>query len=471
MVAVGGAVFYKCGLSLMTQFFKFLIAGLLNSSIGYSIIFFCMYLLGVSAVVSNIIGYLCGLIISYALNRHFIFKSTSKSRIEIVRFLFVFLVAYVFNLGMLLVLIQYVKINEGLAQVFAGSVYVLTTFIMNKYYVFRNHLRSNFLNTNLSKKGPLFLFFGYGSEYTLHDLFVYMKGKGDDCLEIDMLTHEDVVGALKALLDKEIVLMTSAHLLYDDKNFFFYKSHRKIVSVLHIISTLKPRLSVYYPHDLNDPIKVEEIPYLPLFDLFLSPLENLKYLEKYLPVVPVGWIKCQPKTKRVMPEKFNVSRAVFFTGAYQFYLKQGFDVFYETYKPLFDAGVAVKFPKWNENHLFESFLRERGVNVYPSEANSIHVMEENDIIYTQALSSVNIEACALGKRVCYIKNLFLDGKVPEVELKDVGTITYVDSPAEAASLPKEELTANMRSMCFFDFVAAREAVWDYYFIKSKLQHD
>lgn len=49
----------------------------------------------------------------------------------------VFLIAYATNFLVLLVLIHKLNLNEGLSQVLAGIVYVATSFIMNKYYVFK----------------------------------------------------------------------------------------------------------------------------------------------------------------------------------------------------------------------------------------------------------------------------------------------------------------------------------------------
>ena len=124
----------------MNQFVKFILVGIANTSLGYAVIFSCMYLVGLSAVNSNIIGYFVGLTISYALNRGFIFKSQSKPKSEFARFLAVFLFAYLANLGVLISLLRYSDVNEGVAQVLAGLFYVFTTFLLNKYYVFRNLL-------------------------------------------------------------------------------------------------------------------------------------------------------------------------------------------------------------------------------------------------------------------------------------------------------------------------------------------
>jgi hypothetical protein len=309
-----------------------------------------------------------------------------------------------------------------------------------------------------SASRPLFLFFGYGAEYSLHDLHEYMTAEGDQCVEIDMLTHPDTEGALKSLVQCGVVFITSAHLLYDLTNFFFYRTDRAVVSPLHVISTLEPTASVYYPHDLKDPIKPEEIPYLPLFDLLLSPTEALDRHKNLLHTETVGWIKRQPRRSAAEPESANPSRRVFFPGSYQYWLNRGISGFVEHYAPLFDAGVAIKLPRWHDNGVFEDALRSRGVRTYPSEANSIHVMEANDVVYTEALSSVGVEACGLGKRVCYIRNKELDYRDPIAEFAGVGRIRFVESPDEASRQALDSLPMNTAQLGYFDFHGARAAI-------------
>lgn len=120
----------------MKQLIKFLVVGALNTLLGYAVIFACMYLLGLSALLSNVIGYAFGLVLSYVLNRKVTFQSTSKSKAEVFRFLLVFLIAYFANFCVLLMLIHVWKFHEGVSQLVAGVVYVLFSFVLNKYYVF-----------------------------------------------------------------------------------------------------------------------------------------------------------------------------------------------------------------------------------------------------------------------------------------------------------------------------------------------
>jgi len=121
----------------VTFFSKFIIVGLLNSVLGYCVIFSSMYLMKISPEASNIMGYSIGLVMSYFLNRNFTFKSNLAKRREFFRFLTVFYMAYGANFFMLLLLIYSFKANYALSQVLAGAVYFLVSFFMNKHYVFK----------------------------------------------------------------------------------------------------------------------------------------------------------------------------------------------------------------------------------------------------------------------------------------------------------------------------------------------
>ena len=121
----------------MKQFFRFLTVGVFNTLLGYCIIFACMYLVKMSPESSNVAGYGFCLFVSYFLHRNFTFNSKQRKRDEVTPFLVVFLIAYASNFLALIVFIHKLSFNEGLSQIFAGVVYVATSFILNKYYVFK----------------------------------------------------------------------------------------------------------------------------------------------------------------------------------------------------------------------------------------------------------------------------------------------------------------------------------------------
>lgn len=120
----------------MRQLLRFAFVGIANTALGYAVIFTCMYLAGLGAVASNVAGYAVGLVVSYVLNRNFTFRSAAAPRREIVRFVAIFLIAYLANLGVLMLLIRHAGMHEGVAQVVAGIVYFGLSFVLSKYYVF-----------------------------------------------------------------------------------------------------------------------------------------------------------------------------------------------------------------------------------------------------------------------------------------------------------------------------------------------
>lgn len=121
----------------MRQLLRYGAVGVINTGLGYVVIFACMYLVGLGPVASNVAGYAVGLVVSYSLNRRFTFRSTGARRAEMVRFLVIFLLAYFANLGVLVALTRTFGVHDGLAQVLAGGVYFGLSYLLNKYYVFR----------------------------------------------------------------------------------------------------------------------------------------------------------------------------------------------------------------------------------------------------------------------------------------------------------------------------------------------
>ncbi len=122
----------------MTQLARFISVGILNTTLGYLVIFFCMYKLNLSPEISNACGYGVGLIASYTLNKLFTFKSVGAHSSEFFRFISAFGVAYFLNLMVLMVLVYGVGMHEAISQLLAGLFYAATSFFLNKNFVFAN---------------------------------------------------------------------------------------------------------------------------------------------------------------------------------------------------------------------------------------------------------------------------------------------------------------------------------------------
>lgn len=115
---------------------RFLIVGLANTSVGLLIIYLGKWLMGLDDIAANMVGYSCGLILSFVLNKRWSFRYSGSSGPALFRFFLVILVAYLLNLGLTLVAINSLGINSYFAQALGVVPYTVITYFGSRYYVF-----------------------------------------------------------------------------------------------------------------------------------------------------------------------------------------------------------------------------------------------------------------------------------------------------------------------------------------------
>lgn len=120
----------------MNEFGRFLVVGVANSVLGYAVIFGLMLGAGWSPEVSNVSGYALGLTVSYVLNRSFTFRSRAKHLGEVSRFLIVFGIAFGLNLIVLALCVRVLGVADWISQIIAGVVYVASSYLLNRNFVF-----------------------------------------------------------------------------------------------------------------------------------------------------------------------------------------------------------------------------------------------------------------------------------------------------------------------------------------------
>jgi len=116
-------------------FTRYCLIGIINTLVGYGIIFSLLFL-NVNYIVSNSIGYAVGISVSYYLNKFHNFKSTGKPVFEFPRFCTVCLTGYALNILILMVLVEFFHINTYYAVVIAGVAYTVTTYLVLRSFVF-----------------------------------------------------------------------------------------------------------------------------------------------------------------------------------------------------------------------------------------------------------------------------------------------------------------------------------------------
>jgi len=80
---------------------RFLLVGIVNAISGYTLIILLYSLLNFHFYIANFFGYLFGLIISFILNRKFVFKAKGKIKFQFLKFLFSFFLSYFLNIFVL----------------------------------------------------------------------------------------------------------------------------------------------------------------------------------------------------------------------------------------------------------------------------------------------------------------------------------------------------------------------------------
>lgn len=117
------------------SFVKYGVIGLVNTIIGYGLIFTFMYL-GILAEISNFLGYFVGFFVSYSLNKKYNFKSQNSHKRDLPKFLISMSIAYIFNLLTLIACYRFFGLNSYLSQIIAGAIYTLSGYILSKIWVF-----------------------------------------------------------------------------------------------------------------------------------------------------------------------------------------------------------------------------------------------------------------------------------------------------------------------------------------------
>ena len=109
--------------------------GILNTIMGFFVIFSAMEF-GFSPIISNILGYVAGLIMGFIVSKKMVFKSDGYIVVESIRYLFSFMVAFSLNLVALYLALNVAAWREVPSQLFAGAIYSVVMYLLSRLLVF-----------------------------------------------------------------------------------------------------------------------------------------------------------------------------------------------------------------------------------------------------------------------------------------------------------------------------------------------
>ena len=114
---------------------KYLCVGIVNSILGYAIIFILIYV-GVIAEISNFLGYFIAIFVSFYLNKYFTFNNGVKNKLQILKFMFSMVISYILNLIVMSFSYRIIEINVYISQILGSFVYTFTGYLLSKNWVF-----------------------------------------------------------------------------------------------------------------------------------------------------------------------------------------------------------------------------------------------------------------------------------------------------------------------------------------------
>ncbi len=123
---------------------RFLLVGIVNAITGYTLIIALYSLLNLNIYLSNLIGYLVGLIISFILNRNFVFKVGGKIINQFIKFIFSFFLSYFLNIFVFYISSEFINLNYYFALLIASLFYSISFFISCNFFTFKRKLSKSF---------------------------------------------------------------------------------------------------------------------------------------------------------------------------------------------------------------------------------------------------------------------------------------------------------------------------------------
>ena len=121
----------------MKKFLRYILTGLINSLATYIISIILLKIFNIILIISNLLGYIVGIFISFNLNRNFVFKSKEvKIKKQFYKFIFACLFSYIINLIFLIFFSYIFQLSDYISQFLSMATYSLSFYILSKKYIF-----------------------------------------------------------------------------------------------------------------------------------------------------------------------------------------------------------------------------------------------------------------------------------------------------------------------------------------------
>lgn len=117
---------------------KFLFVGIANTILGVLIIYAMKWFLAMGDAIANLLGYACGLSLSFLLNSRWTFRYSGPQLPVLIKFLVAISLSYGLNLITVLGAIHLLQIDGYLAHLLGIPPYTIFSYLCSRFLVFKS---------------------------------------------------------------------------------------------------------------------------------------------------------------------------------------------------------------------------------------------------------------------------------------------------------------------------------------------
>lgn len=124
------------------EIINYLVFGILTTLVNIISYWLFTTIFNVDYRISTTIAWFISVVFAFITNKIFVFNSKGldvKTILsEFMSFLFFRILSYIIDLGMMIVLVEWIKMNDLVAKILANIIVVIVNYVASKYYIFRS---------------------------------------------------------------------------------------------------------------------------------------------------------------------------------------------------------------------------------------------------------------------------------------------------------------------------------------------
>ena len=122
----------------MKKFLRYIFSGVINTIVTYITSIILLKIFNLFLFISNLLGYLVGICVSFYLNRNFVFNSKNPDiKKQFSKFIFACLFSYFVNFIFLILFSNILKLNDHVSQILSMATYSISFYILSNKYIFK----------------------------------------------------------------------------------------------------------------------------------------------------------------------------------------------------------------------------------------------------------------------------------------------------------------------------------------------